>query len=110
MKKYVLYIDYLTEMLPKTIEYKELEAKTIMQAIEEADELHDSESMYLVRIMIKQGKQYTQTIEGNGWTEKQKVQNYTPIMEKRCHWHEYKENNIWANVSHIVSSFGDWWN
>ena len=49
--KYVLYIDYSASYKPMTSEYRKLEAKTLSDAILEADKQYDPDTMYLMRII-----------------------------------------------------------
>lgn len=53
--KYVLYIDYRVTA-GNGCEYIKMNAKNILEAIEEADEVYNNETMYLIRIMEKSGK------------------------------------------------------
>ena len=100
MTKYVLYIDYLASYKPMTCEYQALNAKTIAEAIIEADTIHNQKTMYLIRIMEKRGK--VEKVESDV-----KAQTYTAIMEKR--------STKWAaaeayrhNVRHFVMKNCDW--
>lgn len=72
--KYILYIDYSASYKPMTSEYRALNAKTMAEAIIEADAIHDPEKMYLIRIMEKSGK--IEKVESDV-----KAQTYTAIME-----------------------------
>lgn len=54
--KYVLYIDYRATYKPMYSEYRPMEAKTLAEAIVEADATHNPETMYLIRIMEKTGR------------------------------------------------------
>ena len=47
MMKYILYIDYRASYKPMTAEYRALNAKTLAEAIIEADTIHEPETMYL---------------------------------------------------------------
>lgn len=76
MTKYVLYIDYRESFKPMTWEYRALNAKTIADAIIEADTIHNQKTMYLIEIMEKRGK--VEKVESGI-----KAQTYTAIMEKR---------------------------
>lgn len=44
--KYVLYIDYRASYKPMYSEYRPMNAKTMAEAVIEADATHDSETMY----------------------------------------------------------------
>lgn len=74
--KYIIYIDYRSSYKPMFIEYRILNAETIVEAVIESDAIHDPETMYLIRIMEKRGK--VEKVESDV-----EVQNYTAIMEKR---------------------------
>jgi hypothetical protein len=76
--KYTLYIDYRASYSPRFVEYRALNAKTISDAIIEADAIHNQETMYLIRIMGKSGK--AKKVESDV-----KAQVYTAIMEKALH-------------------------
>ena len=98
-KQYVLYIDYRAEYKPCTCEYRELEAKNMAEAIVEADNIHDADTMYLVRIMEKSGK--VEKVESNV-----KAQTYKAIMEKR--------STKWANIERVhcvkryMAKYAEW--
>lgn len=97
--KYIIYIDYRVDYKPMTCEYRPLNAKNIAEAVIEADTIHNSETMYLVKIMEKTGK--LEKVESDI-----KAQTYTAIMEKRStKWaaaeHEHK-------AKHFMAKFGDW--
>ena len=97
--KYVLYIDYRASYKPMYSEYRPMEAKTLAEAIVEADAIHNFETMYLIRIMEKDGK--VEKVGGGI-----KAQTYTTIMEKR--------STKWAaegrdhSVKHFTAKFADW--
>lgn len=57
--KYILYIDYSAFYKPMTSEYRALNAKTLAEAIIEADAIHDPEKMYLIRIMEKRSTKWS---------------------------------------------------
>ena len=90
--KYALYIDYrATEK--KGYEYIKMNAKNILEAIEEAEKVYNPETMYLIRIMEKSGK-----IERVNSHETHQL--YTALECKRSHaggWHrndtEHGEDN-----------------
>lgn len=97
--KYVLYIDYRAAYKPMTSEYRPMNAKTIADAIIEADAAHDSETMYLIRIMEKSGR--AEKVESDI-----KAQTYKAIMEKRStKWAAEEQEH---SVKHYTSKFGDW--
>lgn len=97
--KYILYIDYRASYKPMTAEYIALNAKTIAEAIIEADATHDQETMYLIRIMEKRGK--VEKVESDV-----KAQTYTAIMEKRStKWAAAETNH---SAKHFMAKFGDW--
>lgn len=92
--KYVLYIDYRA-IETKGYEYRAMTAKNFKEAIEEAEKIYDPETMYLIRIMEKEGKVYTE----NGC----KNQNYRAIECKRsckCGWHANNSEN--SEEEHIA--------
>lgn len=86
--KYVLYIDYTSKYQIETgkgHEYLGMCAGTLEDAIEEADKKYDKETMYLIRIMKKEGK--IEKME-DGW----KKQRYTAILCNRGNgWHQNTE-------------------
>lgn len=97
--KYILYIDYSVFYKPMTSEYRTLNAKTIAEAIIEADAIHDQETMYLIKIMEKSGK--IEKVESDI-----KVQTYTAIMEKHStKWAAAETNH---SAKHFMAKFGDW--
>lgn len=97
--KYVLYIDYRASYKPMYSEYRPMNAKTIAEAIIEADAVHDSETMYLIRIMEKNGK--VEKVESDI-----KAQSYEAIMEKRStKWTAEGRDH---SVKHFTAKFGDW--
>ena len=99
MIKYVLYIDYQASYKPMTCEYQALNAKTIADAIIEADAIHDQKKMYLIRIMEKRGK--IEKVESDI-----KAQTYTAIMEKRStKWAAAETDH---NARHFVTRNCDW--
>lgn len=80
--KFALYIDYKKNGL----DYRVMEAKTLEEAIEEAEKLWNSEEHFLMRIMKKVGK-----------IEKEddfKVETFKAVLCKRSHgWHLNNEEN-----------------
>ena len=98
--KYVIYIDYRASYKPLTAEYRPLTAKTIEEAIMEADAIHNSDTMYLIQIMKKNGK--VEKVESDV-----KAQTYTAIMEKRSSKWTLAEHE--HNVKHYIARFCDWY-
>ena len=97
--KYVLYIDYRASYKPMTYEYRPMNAKNIAEAIIEADAVHDTKTMYLIRIMEKSGK--VEKIASDI-----KAQSYEAIMEKRStKWTSEVQGH---RVKHFTAKFGDW--
>lgn len=97
--KYILYIDYNASYKPMTSEYRTLNAKTIGEAIIEADAIHDQKTMYLIRIMEKRGK--IEKVESDV-----KAQTYTAIMEKRSTKWAVAETE--HSAKHFITKFSDW--
>lgn len=92
--KYVLYIDYRSNA-SKAYEYRAMEAKNFKEAINEAEKIYNPDTMYLIRIMEKEGKIYT----GEGCRN----QNYRAIECKRsCKggWHANSSEN--SEEDHVV--------
>lgn len=99
MKKYVICIDYRASYKPMTLEYRVLNANTMAEAVIEADEIHDQNTMYLVEIMEKNGK--VEKVESDV-----KSQTYTAIMEKRStKWAAMDRNH---SAKHFVMNHSDW--
>lgn len=97
--KYVLYIDYRCEYKPMTYEYIPMEAQTIEDAIIEADEKHNPDTMYLIKIMKKVGR--VESVERGI-----RAQAFEAIMEKRSRrWYKAETKHI---VAYYMASFGDW--
>lgn len=97
--KYILYIDYRASYKPMTSEYRPMNAKNIAEAIIEADAVHNSETMYLIRIMEKNGK--VEKVERDI-----KAQTYKAIMEKRST--KWTAGGRDHSVKHFTAKFGDW--
>lgn len=97
--KYIVYIDYRASYKPLTVEYRALSAKTIAEAVFEADAIHDPESMYLVQIMEKSGK--VEKVSSDV-----KALAYTAIMEKRSTKWAMPESK--HSAKHFVTRFGEW--
>lgn len=97
--KYILYIDYSAFYKPMTAEYRALNAKTLAEAVIEADTIHEPKTMYLIKIMEKRGR--VEKVESDV-----KAQTYTAIMEKRStKWAAAETNH---SAKHFMSKFGDW--
>ena len=96
--KYVLYIDYRANYKPMTSEYRKLDAKTLSDAILEADAQYNPDTMYLMRIMVKAGK--AEKVESDI-----KCTAYRAKFERRTRWTE-------TNAEHIVvyykAPFAEW--
>lgn len=98
--KYVLYIDYKASYKPMSWEYKPLEAKTVEDAIIEADQIHNLDTMYLIRIMKKVGK--VDKTEG-----KAKTQEYKSFLEKRStKWARLEGTD--HRVKYFMTKFATW--
>jgi uncharacterized caspase-like protein len=97
--KYILYIDYRASYKPMTVEYRELNAKNIGEAIIEADAIHNEETMYLLQLMEKSGK--VEKVESDI-----KAQTYTAIMEKRSS--KWMTNEHPHNAKRFMTKFGSW--
>ena len=97
--KYVLYIDYRASYKPMYSEYRLMNAKTMAEAVIEADATHDSETMYLIQIMEKTGK--VEKVGGGV-----RAQTYKAIMEKRStKWAAREQAH---SVKHFTAKFADW--
>lgn len=98
--KYVLYIDYSASYKPMYSEYRKLEAKTLTEAILEADAQYNPDTMYLMRIMVKAGK--AEKIESDV-----KCTPYRAELERRTCWAKYD-----GGYEHIVgyyrAPFAEW--
>lgn len=105
--KFVIYVDYQTSYKPNEFLYKEIEAKTLEEAIETADKMWNPSWHYLMNIMKKSSK----VIKGDGF----KYEEFTAIMTKRStNWHrttekngeqEHKVNHNWLSNNKSL----DWW-
>lgn len=96
--KYVIYIDYRVTSKNK-YEYRTMEAKNFKEAIEEAEKIYDSKTMYLIRIMEREGKAYR--VEGD--PKSCKSQNFRAVECKRsCEggWHSNTNEN--SEREHVV--------
>ena len=96
--KYVLYIDYRTSYKPLTSEYRKLEAKTLSNAILEADKQYNPDTIYLMRIMTKDGK--TEKVESDI-----KRTAYRVKLERRTHWTETDVEHV---VGYYKAPFAEW--
>ena len=96
--KYVLYIDYSASYKPMTSEYRKLEAKTISDAIIEADAQYNPDTMYLMRIMAKDGK--TEKVESDI-----KRAAYRAKLERRTRWTEIDVDHV---VGYYKATFAEW--
>nr|DAI54385.1 MAG TPA: hypothetical protein [Caudoviricetes sp.] len=103
--KYVLYIDYSASYKPMTYEYRAMNAKNIKDAILEADAIHDTNTMYLIRIMEKTGK--VEKVESDV-----KAQTYTAIIEKRStKWAAMDQEQVYNGqhqVKYFYAKFANW--
>lgn len=96
--KYILYIDYRANYKPLTSEYCKLEAKTLSDAILEADKQYNPDTMYLMRIMVKDGK--TEKVESNI-----KCTAYRAKLERRARWAETDTRHV---VGYCKAPFAEW--
>ena len=96
--KYVLYIDYRASYKPLTSEYHKLEAKTLSNAILEADKQYNPDTMYLMRIMVKDGK--TEKVESDI-----KRTAYRVKLERRTRWTETDVEHV---VGYYKAPFAEW--
>ena len=97
--KYVLYIDYRANYKPLTSEYRKLKAKTLADAILEADAQYNSDTMYLMRIMVKDGK--VEKVESDI-----KRTAYRAELERRTRWAKMEGAN--HSVGHYKAPFAEW--
>ena len=97
--KYVLYIDYSASYKPMYSEYRKLEAKTLTEAILEADAQYNPNTMYLLRIMVKAGK--AEKVEKNI-----KCTEYRAELERRSRW--VKTERLNHSVGYYKAPFGEW--
>ena len=120
--KYVLYIDYTYDGGKKLqkesgIEYIQMDAKTIEEAIEEADALWlelnenklDAYNVYLMRIMVKDGKitcnhgKYTEPYRGVmckrlcGWLRNTKQNGENNHVVNKC-WNKTDKDHVWFDL------------
>lgn len=97
--KYALYIDYRSTE-KKGYEYLKMNAKNILEAIEEADKVYNPETMYLIRIMEKSGK-----IERVSSHETHQL--YIALECKRSHaggWHTKKTYDVAVYGEDVVEN------
>ena len=96
--KFVLYIDYNygTSCIP--YQYRDLKAKSLEEAIEEADKIwySEREKIYLIRIMKKTGNDVIESEFG-----KYRSDLYEAILCKRTTWHRNIEKN--GENKHVVT-------
>lgn len=97
--KYVLYIDYSASYKPMTSEYRKLEAKTLSDAILEADAQYNQDTIYLMHIMVKAGK--AEKVESDI-----KRTEYRAELERRTRW--AKAEGIDHSVGYYKASFAEW--
>ena len=97
--KYVLYIDYSASYKPMTSEYRKLEAKTISDAIIEADAQYNPKKKKQMRIMVKAGK--AKKVESNI-----KSTEYRAELERRTRW--AKTEGIDHSVGYYKTTFSEW--
>ena len=101
--KFVLYIDYkamLTNANNERFSYTAMTAKTLEEAIAEADKLWDA-GIYLMRIMKK-------TSKGNA---KYGVDTYEAVLCRRSYgWHLNNKDNSENHhaVNHFKTKYGEW--
>ena len=96
--KYVLYIDYRANYKPLTSEYRKLDAKTLSDAILEADAQYNPDTMYLMRIMVKAGK--AEKVESDI-----KCTAYRAKFELRTRWTETNAEHV---VGYYKAPFAEW--
>ena len=97
-KQYVLYIDYRVKHIP-AYEYLEMDAENLLEAIVEADKIHNADTMYLVRLMEKSGR--VEKVERDV-----KAQTYKAIIEKRSTKWDTMETS--HSVKRYISKHGEW--
>ena len=97
--KYVLYIDYSASYKPMTSEYRKLDAKTLSDAILEADAQYNPDTMHLMRIMVKAGK--AEKVE-----KYMKCTEYRAELERRTRWAKTERFN--HSVGYYKARFGEW--
>ena len=96
--KYVLYIDYSASYKPMTSEYRKLEAKTLSDAMLEADAQYNPDTMYLMRIMEKADK--TEKVESDI-----KRTTYRAKLERRARWTEIDVEHV---AGYYKAPFAEW--
>ena len=96
--KYVLYIDYRANYKPLASEYRKLDAKTLSDAILESDKQYNPDTMYLMRIMVKDGK--AEKVESDI-----KRTAYRAKFERRTRWTETNAEHI---VGYYKALFAEW--
>lgn len=93
--KYVLYIDYYK---PICSEYRKLEAKTLAEALLEADTQYNPDTMYLMRIMAKVGR--TEKVNNDI-----KRTTYHANLERRDRWMKMEVDH---SAYYYCTQFEDW--
>ena len=96
--KYILYIDYSASYKPMTSEYRKLDAKTLSDAILEADTQYNPDTMYLMRIMVKDSK--AEKVESDI-----KRTAYRAKFERRTRWAETNAEHV---VGYYKAPFAEW--
>ena len=96
--KYVLYVDYRASYKPLTSEYRTLAAKTLSDAMLEADAQYNPDTMYLMRIMVKAGK--AEKVESDI-----KCTEYRAKLERRTRWTETNAEHV---VGYYKAPFAEW--
>ena len=96
--KYVLYVDYRASYKPLTSEYRTLAAKTLSDAMLEADAQYNPDTMYLMRIMVKDGK--AEKVESDI-----KCTAYRAELERRTRWTETNAKHV---VGYYKAPFAEW--
>ncbi len=91
--KYVIYKDYLSNQHHLGYDYIGTEAKNILEAIEQADQMYreENEKLYLIRIMENVGNIGKAKLD-DGWHQ----ETYKAILTKRSllgGWHQNTEEN-----------------
>ena len=98
--RYVLYIDYKASYKPLASEYRKLDAKTLVEAILEADGQYNPDTIYLMRIMVKVGK--AEKIESDV-----KCTLYRAEYERRTRWAKY-DGGYEHIIGHYKAPFAEW--
>lgn len=94
--EYIVAIDYSANYKPMTIDYKMLKAENLLDAMNEAEQYMDKETVYLLKIMKRSGAAhkvkgvdaqeatYTDVLtnRGNGWHNTDAVHCEQPWMSQ----------------------------